>query len=65
MTHIFWTPKTNTQRTALARFGSEWELSPGFIPTTVHNRLCRFIRPAGNQFEARWVPIEQIQIKEG
>jgi hypothetical protein len=62
-TRVFWTPKTNSQRTALGRFGTDWELAPGFEPFAVRGRLCRFIRPVGNQFEARWVPVEQIKEK--
>lgn len=61
---VFWTPKTNTQRGALARFGTDWELHPGFVPSVVHGRLCQFIRPVNHLFEGRWVPVEQIKVKE-
>jgi len=62
-TRIFWTPKTNSQRAALARCGTDRELVPGYILGVVRGRTCRFIRPVNDQFEARWVPVEQIMIK--
>jgi hypothetical protein len=68
MTRVFWTPKTNTQRSALARFGTDWQLVSAADPEiirTVHGRLCWFIHPVGRPFEARWVPVEQVKLKEG
>lgn len=65
---IFWTPKTISQRSALARLGTDWELVPGYIPAEVRGVLCRFIRPTNdtlNNDHARWVRVEQIKIREG
>lgn len=69
VTRVFWTPKTNTQRSALGRFGTDWQLVAGMdpgaaFPSTVRGRLCWFIHPVGLPFEARWVPIEQVHFKE-
>jgi hypothetical protein len=63
MTRVTWTPKTNSQRTALRRF-PEWELTPGFRPLRVRGSVCQFIRPVNHILEGRWVPVEQIQVKE-
>ena len=66
-TRVWWTPKTNSQRSALARFGSDWQLNstPGAdIPSFVRGRPCWFIHPVCWPFEARWVPIEQVQFKK-
>ena len=64
-TRVFCTPNTNSQRSALARFGSDWELVPGFQPfRTLHAGVCRFICPVGQPRQARWVSVEQIKLKE-
>ena len=60
---ITWTPKTNSQRTAIAKFGTDWELAEFYIPLVVKGHLCRFIRPVGDRMnnDARWIRVEQIQ----
>lgn len=63
-TTIEWRPRTNSQRTAKARF-EKWELVPHYLPMVVRGSVCRFIRPVGNSFDARWVPIEQIGDQNG
>jgi hypothetical protein len=69
MTRVTWTPKTNSQRSALARFGTDWEISSTLCwerPSIVlRGELCWFIQPTGNRNEGRWVPVKQIKIKEG
>jgi hypothetical protein len=63
MIRVFWTPKTNTQRSALARFGTDWQIhwaTPR--PSSVRRQKCWFIHPVGNPAEARWVPVEQVKI---
>ncbi len=64
MTRVTWTPKTNSQRGALARFGTDWQVSP-LTPAamSVHRQLCWFIHPVGHPDEARWVPVEQIEVE--
>jgi hypothetical protein len=62
-TRVTWTPKTNSQRTALRRF-PEWELTPGFRPLRVRGSVCHFICPVNNPLEARWVPVEQVRFEE-
>jgi hypothetical protein len=64
---IFWSPKTLSQRAALARHGADWELVPGYIPYIVRGVLCRFIRPVVDVFDnahARWVRVQQVKIEE-
>ena len=57
---VTWAPRTNSQREAWRKF-PEWERSPGFIPFVVRGALCVMIRPVGDQFEARWVRVEDVK----
>jgi hypothetical protein len=62
---VWWTPRTNTQRTALARFGTDWQIHAALHwATAVNGHKCWFIHPVGHPFEARWVPVEQIKLRE-
>ncbi len=67
MTRVFWTPMTNTERTAIARFGTDWQFVGGIDTApivTVRGRACQFIHPVGRAFDARWVPVEQIMAED-
>ena len=64
---VFWTPMKNTERTAIARFGSTWQFVGGSDTAPIVNvggRACQLIHPVGHAFEARWVPIEQIMAED-
>jgi hypothetical protein len=65
---VWWTPRTNSQRGALARFGSDWQLHSAMIhqthPSVVWGRQCWFIHPVGNSEESRWVPVGQVKFKD-
>ena len=66
-TRVWWTPKTNTQRSALGRFGTDWQLNSAMAfehPSVVWGRQCWFIHPVGKREESRWVPVGQVMFKE-
>jgi hypothetical protein len=58
---VAFTPRTNSQRSAVARFGTTWELAPFFIfGFPVRGVPCAFIQPPGLFREGRWVRVEQV-----
>jgi hypothetical protein len=64
MTRVFWTPRTNTQRSALARFGTDWQINKDLSwPRTVNGNKCLFVHPVGHPQESRWVRVEQIEVQ--
>jgi len=66
MARIIFVPKTNSQRGAVARFGTDWQLAEGFIfGFPVRGVPCAFIHPVGRLGEGRWVNIQQIARGEG
>lgn len=67
MTRIIFRPVTNTQRSAVARFGTDWQLahwSKLGHPVTVRGVPSVFIHPVGQQWEARWVSAALVELAE-
>jgi hypothetical protein len=67
MTRVIFRPVTNTQRSAVARFGTDWQLahwSKLGHPVTVRGVPSVFIHPVGQQWEARWVALALVELAE-
>ena len=67
MTRVIFRPVTNTQRSAVARFGTDWQLahwSKLGHPVTVRGVPSVFIHPVGQQWEARWVAAALVELAE-
>jgi len=60
MTIVTWTPRSNSQRSALARFET-WEIVPGNGSATFGGEVCVMIRPVGAPGESRWVAARDVK----
>jgi hypothetical protein len=60
MTLVTWTPRSNSQRSALARFET-WEMAPGNGSATFGGEVCVMIRPVGFPGESRWVAVRDVK----
>jgi hypothetical protein len=60
-TRVIWTPRTNTQRSAVARFaGVEWERTAGVSEQTFAGHTCVMVNPVGFRREGRWVNADEV-----
>ena len=63
MTRVIFTPVKNSERSAIARFGDNWQIAcwSGLDrPERVKGVKCVHVHPVGFPWEGRWVPPSQV-----